>query len=152
MSKTTFRKHVKVIDYMLHRKFPDAEFEVNLRKVGIEAPGGYRDWDRWIEIGYFGDDKGCPERKEIEYYLKRYQNDKDRHGNIYARTFWVNSKGRAQLALIRKKFRDGYSSIVERYDPPEKGGPYKMERFELQEYRLINRDDKPYNTYKDDDD
>lgn len=148
MAKNTFKQHCKIITYMLSRKFPDASFDVRVRKIINEKDGLYQSHRRWLEISFHGADENNPTVKSVEYYLKRFKNgDKDRDGNIYARSFWANDKGYATLALIRKKRKDGTSTIVERYDEPEKGGPYHLARFEIQDYRVVDLDDKPYQTF-----
>ncbi len=149
MAKNTFKQHRKIIQYMLSRKFPDAKFNVRVMKVINEKDGLYQSHKRWIEVSFHGDDEDSPTVKNVEYYLKRFKNgERDREGNNYARSFWANDKGYATLALIRKKRKDNTSTIVERYDEPEKGGPYYLARFEIQDYRVVDLDDKPYETFK----
>lgn len=139
MIKNTFVQQARIIDYMLHRKFPDAEFEVSVKKSFITNSRGFREINRrWIEVKC---DFGEPEKyhvKDVIYWLTRFQDSEpDRRGDVYTRSFWVSKSGFASLGLVRRKRRDGTSSVEERYAPYNKNQTTLM-RLPIQEYEVVN--------------
>ena len=147
-NKPSFKQHVKIVQHMLTRKFPGISFEVRVRK--FPAVSIRDDYDRFIEVKFKPvDDK--PTVADVEYYLRRFQNgEPDRKGAIFARSFWTNEDGFGVLALIRKKMRNGSSVIEERCKEPTENGPYWLTRFEIQKYKVIDSNDKPYVIYDED--
>lgn len=144
------RRQIACIRYMLNRKYPKIGFK--LYKGSREGTDGSLFNDVVIVVEFNAKQSGDVTRKDVADYLKRFANipaSEDSQGVL--RTYWMNADGYVTLARLRLSSLGGGTKLVDKEVAPTKGGPYTLERFPINSYKVIDSSKpvkRPYEVYE----